>query len=135
MFLPEFSVKGLSMRTGYTFLDVIAKGAYGKVYKVQKQETSQMFALKVISKAQIVAQNCVKQAKEEVRAHLEQLCCFARAINVDLICYLRDLTFLFLGSDTENGWTSSFHSEFYPQMAKQEDIVHMYVSIIIAFKF
>lgn len=25
---------------------------------------------------------------------------------------------LYLGSDTENGWTSSFHSEFNSQMAK-----------------
>lgn len=65
MFLPEFSVKEVPLKTGYTFLDVIAKGAYGKVYKVQKQETSQVFALKVISKAMIVAENCIRQAKEE----------------------------------------------------------------------
>ncbi|KAG5329490.1 S6KL kinase, partial [Acromyrmex charruanus] len=65
MFLPEFPVKEIPLKTGYVFLDVIAKGAYGKVYKVQKQETSQAFALKVISKAMIVAENCVRQAKEE----------------------------------------------------------------------
>ncbi|XP_018059444.1 PREDICTED: serine/threonine-protein kinase S6KL [Atta colombica] len=65
MFLPEFPVKEIPLKTGYVFLDVIAKGAYGKVYKVQKQETSQVFALKVISKAMIVAENCVRQAKEE----------------------------------------------------------------------
>ncbi|KYN15634.1 Protein kinase 2, partial [Trachymyrmex cornetzi] len=65
MFLPEFPVKEIPLKTGYIFLDVIAKGAYGKVYQVQKQETSQVFALKVISKAMIVAENCVRQAKEE----------------------------------------------------------------------
>ncbi|XP_018352310.1 PREDICTED: serine/threonine-protein kinase S6KL-like [Trachymyrmex septentrionalis] len=65
IFLPEFPVKEIPLKTGYVFLDVIAKGAYGKVYKVQKQETSQVFALKVISKAMIVAENCVRQAKEE----------------------------------------------------------------------
>ncbi|XP_011691247.1 PREDICTED: RAC family serine/threonine-protein kinase homolog isoform X1 [Wasmannia auropunctata] len=65
MFLPEFPVKEIPLKTGYVFLDVIAKGAYGKVYKVQKQETSQVFALKVISKAMIVEENCVRQAKEE----------------------------------------------------------------------
>lgn len=73
MFLPEFPVKEIPLKTGYVFLDVIAKGAYGKVYKVQKQETSQVFALKVISKAMIVAENCVRQAKEEVRTHLKML--------------------------------------------------------------
>lgn len=66
MFLPEFPVKQIALKTGYVFLDVIAKGAYGKVYKVQKQETGQIFALKVISKAMIVAENAIKQAKEEV---------------------------------------------------------------------
>ncbi|XP_012528317.1 serine/threonine-protein kinase S6KL [Monomorium pharaonis] len=65
MFLPEFPVKEVSLKSGYTFLDVIAKGAYGKVYKMRKQETSQIFALKVISKAMIVAENCVRQAKQE----------------------------------------------------------------------
>ncbi|XP_011879706.1 PREDICTED: putative serine/threonine-protein kinase PRKY [Vollenhovia emeryi] len=65
IFLPEFPAKVVPLKTGYVFLDVIAKGAYGQVYKVQKQETGQVFALKVISKAMIVAENCVKQAKEE----------------------------------------------------------------------
>lgn len=60
----------MPMKTGYTFLDIIAKGTYGKVYKVQKQETNQVFALKVISKAKIIAENCVKQAKEEVCIHV-----------------------------------------------------------------
>lgn len=58
------------MKTGYTFLDIIAKGTYGKVYKVQKQETGQVFALKVISKARIIAENAVKQAKEEVCVYI-----------------------------------------------------------------
>jgi len=81
MFLPEFPVKEVPLKTGYAFLDVIAKGAYGKVYKVQKQETSQVFALKVISKAMIVAENCVGQAKQEVRAYLRQ-CCFNKCIDL-----------------------------------------------------
>jgi len=66
MFLPEFPVERISLNTGYTFLDTIAKGAYGKVYKVQWQNTGEVFALKVISKAIIVAENAVRQAKEEV---------------------------------------------------------------------
>lgn len=73
MFLPEFPVKQIPLKTGYVFLDVIAKGAYGKVYKVQKQETGQVFALKVISKAMIVAENAIRQAKEEVRTCLKLL--------------------------------------------------------------
>jgi len=70
MFLPEFPVERISLNTGYNFLDTIAKGAYGKVYKVQWQDTGEVFALKVISKAMIVAENAVRQAKEEV-----YICC------------------------------------------------------------
>lgn len=67
IFLPEFPVERVSLNAGYSVLDTIAKGAYGKVYKVQRQDTGEVFALKVISKAVIVAENAVRQAKEEVR--------------------------------------------------------------------
>lgn len=69
MFLPEFPFKEPPLKTGYMFLDVIAKGAYGRVYKIQKQETGQLFALKVIRKAVIVVENAVLQAKQEVLTH------------------------------------------------------------------
>ncbi|XP_076755962.1 ribosomal protein S6 kinase like isoform X2 [Xylocopa sonorina] len=66
MFLPEFQIRQIPLHNAYTFLSVIAKGAYGKVYKIQKQDTGQFFALKVISKAKVVAENGVMQAKQEV---------------------------------------------------------------------
>ncbi|KAK9297797.1 hypothetical protein QLX08_008639 [Tetragonisca angustula] len=66
MFLPEFQIRQVSLQNSYTFLSVIAKGAYGKVYKIQKQDTGQLFALKVISKAKVVAENGIMQAKQEV---------------------------------------------------------------------
>ncbi|XP_076675154.1 ribosomal protein S6 kinase like isoform X2 [Andrena cerasifolii] len=66
MFLPEFQIKQVSLNTGYTFLNVIAKGAYGTVYKIQKQATGQCFALKIINKAKVVAENGIMQAKQEV---------------------------------------------------------------------
>nr|XP_050866219.1 serine/threonine-protein kinase S6KL isoform X2 [Vespula vulgaris] len=66
IFLPEFKVRKMTLNTEYSFLDVIAKGAYGRVYKVQNRENRQVFALKVISKAKIVSENAVTQAKQEV---------------------------------------------------------------------
>ncbi|KAK2583135.1 hypothetical protein KPH14_009159 [Odynerus spinipes] len=66
IFLPEFKVRKTALNTEYSFLDIIAKGAYGRVYKVQNRETGQVFALKVISKAKIVAENAIAQAKQEV---------------------------------------------------------------------
>ncbi|KAL2731096.1 serine/threonine-protein kinase S6KL isoform X1 [Vespula squamosa] len=66
IFLPEFKVRKMTLNTEYSFLDVIAKGAYGRVYKVQNRQNRQVFALKVISKAKIVSENAVTQAKQEV---------------------------------------------------------------------
>ncbi|XP_054007005.1 serine/threonine-protein kinase S6KL isoform X1 [Hylaeus anthracinus] len=66
MFLPEFQIRQVPLKAAYTILNVIAKGAYGKVYRIQKQDTGQVFALKVISKAKVVSENGVTQAKQEV---------------------------------------------------------------------
>lgn len=66
MFLPEFQIKQIPLQHAYTFISVIAKGAYGKVYKIQKQDTGQFFALKIINKAKVVAENGIMQAKQEV---------------------------------------------------------------------
>ncbi|XP_071855681.1 ribosomal protein S6 kinase like isoform X1 [Bombus fervidus] len=66
MFLPEFQIRQVSLQNAYIFLSTIAKGAYGKVYKIQKQDTGEFFALKVISKAKVVAENGIMQAKQEV---------------------------------------------------------------------
>lgn len=66
IFLPEFPVKETPLKNDYVFIDIISKGAYGRVYKVQKKETREVFALKIISKAKIVAENSIDQAKQEV---------------------------------------------------------------------
>lgn len=66
IFLPEFKVRKMTLNAEYSFLALIAKGAYGRVYKVQNRETKQVFALKVIAKAQIVTENAIAQAKQEV---------------------------------------------------------------------
>lgn len=66
MFLPEFQIRQVPLQNAYTFLSVIAKGAYGTVYKIQKQDNGKFFALKVVSKAKVVAENGIMQAKQEV---------------------------------------------------------------------
>ncbi|OAD61364.1 Putative serine/threonine-protein kinase F31E3.2 [Eufriesea mexicana] len=66
MFLPEFQIRQVPLQNAYTFLSVIAKGAYGTVYKIQKQDNGKLFALKVVSKAKVVAENGIMQAKQEV---------------------------------------------------------------------
>ncbi|XP_034182384.1 ribosomal protein S6 kinase like [Osmia lignaria lignaria] len=66
MFLPEFPIRQVNLQVAFTFISVIARGAYGKVYKIQKNDSGQYFALKVISKAKVVAENGIMQAKQEV---------------------------------------------------------------------
>uniref|UniRef100_A0ABD2WJQ7 Protein kinase domain-containing protein n=1 Tax=Trichogramma kaykai TaxID=54128 RepID=A0ABD2WJQ7_9HYME len=65
IFLPEFPINETSLINSYAIINIISKGAYGKVYKVQKKETKDIFALKTISKAKIVSEDAIKQAKQE----------------------------------------------------------------------
>ncbi|KAJ8680022.1 hypothetical protein QAD02_015809 [Eretmocerus hayati] len=69
IFLPEFPVRENPLKDDYTFIDIISRGAYGRVYKVQKKDTKEIFALKMISKAKVIAENAVQQAKQEVSIH------------------------------------------------------------------
>ncbi|XP_058791895.1 serine/threonine-protein kinase S6KL isoform X2 [Phymastichus coffea] len=66
IFLPEFPVRETPLKNDYIFIDIISKGAYGRVYKVKHKETKEVFALKIISKAKIVAESAVEQSKQEV---------------------------------------------------------------------
>ncbi|XP_078044952.1 ribosomal protein S6 kinase like isoform X2 [Augochlora pura] len=66
MFLPEFQIRPIPLQSNCKLMCVIAKGAYGKVYKILKQDTGQVYALKAISKAKVVTENGIMQAKQEV---------------------------------------------------------------------
>nr|CAD7435287.1 unnamed protein product [Timema monikensis] len=48
-------------------IETIAKGAFGKVYKVEKKDTKEIYALKILSKSQIISDNAFDQVKDEVR--------------------------------------------------------------------
>ncbi|KAG7202106.1 hypothetical protein KM043_004775 [Ampulex compressa] len=65
IFLPEFEIREGS-NDSYIILDIIATGAYGTVYKASRRDTKEVFALKAINKARVVAENAVEQAKQEV---------------------------------------------------------------------
>ncbi|KAL0883017.1 hypothetical protein ABMA27_016501 [Loxostege sticticalis] len=67
IFLPEFPITTDLLDKDFQIEDTIAKGAFGKVYKVTKLSDNKEYALKVLSKAQIVNENAVRQVKEEAR--------------------------------------------------------------------
>lgn len=66
LFLPEFKVHNEELQENYEIVEFIAKGAFGKVFKVRQRKTSQIYALKVLEKSKIILENCVDQIKDEV---------------------------------------------------------------------
>ncbi|XP_022101980.1 putative serine/threonine-protein kinase F31E3.2 isoform X2 [Acanthaster planci] len=66
MFLPEYTVNPRSAEKEYKVLHQINRGAYGEVLKVQQQSDKKVFAMKVMSKQEIIRNDAVKQCKDEV---------------------------------------------------------------------
>lgn len=66
IFLPEFKIKGDITGRDFQVIGTISRGAFGKVYKVKKKNTNEIYALKVLPKSQIIAENAVQQVKDEV---------------------------------------------------------------------
>jgi serum/glucocorticoid-regulated kinase 2 len=48
-------------------ISVIGKGSYGKVMLVKKRDTAQLYALKVLKKAEIIRRNQVEHTMTERR--------------------------------------------------------------------
>lgn len=67
IFLPEFKIKPQVTENDFVMQELISKGAFGKVYKVQKKDTGNVYAMKVLQKSQIIDNNTIYQVKQEVR--------------------------------------------------------------------
>ena len=52
-------------RNSYEFLYIIGKGGFGKVWKVQKKKTKEIFALKEMEKPRILAKKSVNSVMNE----------------------------------------------------------------------
>ncbi|KAI3387979.1 hypothetical protein SNEBB_004406 [Seison nebaliae] len=65
LFHPEFSIKGPITEGDFTVLDIIANGAFGNVLKVSFNETDIVYAMKIMSKQQIMSDLAVQQVKDE----------------------------------------------------------------------
>ncbi|XP_077995830.1 ribosomal protein S6 kinase-related protein-like [Glandiceps talaboti] len=65
VFLPEYEVKHYMAETEFEILHMISKGAFGSVLKVQKIEDKQFYAMKVVSKSEVIKTDIVKQCKQE----------------------------------------------------------------------
>ncbi|XP_026327706.1 serine/threonine-protein kinase S6KL [Hyposmocoma kahamanoa] len=67
LFLPEFPITSDLLQKDFEIVETIAKGAFGEVYKVNKVSEGKEYALKVLSKSQIIAESAVRQVKDEAR--------------------------------------------------------------------
>lgn len=67
IFQPEFPITTNLLQKDFLIEDTIAKGAFSEVYKVRKISEDKEYALKVLSKSQIVKESAVRQVKEEAR--------------------------------------------------------------------
>ncbi|XP_068633589.1 serine/threonine-protein kinase S6KL isoform X2 [Battus philenor] len=71
IFLPEFPIT-THLNKDFQVISAIAKGAFGEVLKVRKNSNGKEYALKVLSKSQVVAERAVNQVKAE--ASIQSAC-------------------------------------------------------------
>ncbi|XP_050410193.1 ribosomal protein S6 kinase-related protein [Patella vulgata] len=65
LFLPDFPIRGDAEEQDYVVIETLAKGAYGNVQKVQKEDEKRFYAMKILEKQQIIDENAIQQCKDE----------------------------------------------------------------------
>ena len=53
IFLPEFKVRHDELEDRFEIIHFVAKGSFGKVFKVRRLDDSKVFALKVLEKSKV----------------------------------------------------------------------------------
>lgn len=123
LFLPDFPVRGSLEEQEFEVLDVIAKGAYGNVLRVRREDEKEIYAMKVMGKTRIIVEGAIQQCKDEaaIQAMLGD-----HPFIVKLHEYWQSKKFLYFVldyipyGDTFTLWT--FHGYF------PEDLVKIYVA-------
>lgn len=72
LFMPDFQYKSTISDRNFIVLREVGCGSFGKVYKVQELKTNSIFALKVLSKSQVIQDDAIEQVKNEV--HIQSIC-------------------------------------------------------------
>ncbi|CAF4123245.1 unnamed protein product [Rotaria sp. Silwood2] len=101
LFLPEFSIKGKITEADFEVIDIIARGAFGNVIQVCSTHDGQTYAMKIMSKSQIVKDNAVQQVKDEVTIAQS---CLSHPFIVHTHYYWQSRRYLYIITDhVENG--------------------------------
>ncbi|KAK4874731.1 hypothetical protein RN001_014091 [Aquatica leii] len=100
LFLPDFPVNSTTTEHSFKILEEIGSGSFGKVYRAIHLDTKTTFALKVLSKSQIIQEDAVKQVKTEV--HIQRVCGH-HAFIVSCPYHWQSRTLLYIVSDYIEG--------------------------------
>ncbi|CAH1398335.1 unnamed protein product [Nezara viridula] len=122
LFLPEFKID-LTKKHNFEVINVISRGAFGKVYRVMNNDSQEYFALKVLSKSKVLRDNYVSQVKDEVKI---QSMCGHHPFIISSPQYWQDRRKLFIVSPYVEGGDLFDLSEKYG--ALPEELVKIYVA-------
>ncbi|CAF0746565.1 unnamed protein product [Didymodactylos carnosus] len=101
LFLPEFSIKGKITEADFEVIDIIARGAFGNVIQVCSLNDNKIYAMKIMSKSQIVRDNAVQQVKDEVTIAQS---CLTHPFIVHTYFYWQSRRYLYIITDyVQNG--------------------------------
>ncbi|KAL0039247.1 hypothetical protein WJX77_012674 [Trebouxia sp. C0004] len=109
----------------FLLLRVVGQGAFGKVFQVQKKDTGQVYAMKVMRKERIIA----KDHGEYVRAERNVLTAVFHPYIVTLRCSFQTSSKLYLVLDFINGGHLFF--QLYRQGIFGEQLARLYTAEIV----
>lgn len=71
VFLPEYDSKQPVKISDFEILATVGKGAFAHVLQVKNKQTEQLFAIKILNKAEIIKENAVQQCKDEANIQVK----------------------------------------------------------------
>ncbi|XP_065203573.1 serine/threonine-protein kinase S6KL isoform X2 [Planococcus citri] len=100
IFQPEFKNQKQTSVPKFETVELIAKGAFGKVYKVKDVNSQNTYAMKILQKSQIIEENAVDQVKDELS--IQKMCGYHQFIVKCLFAW-QTRSQLFIVSDYKVG--------------------------------
>ncbi|CAD8145154.1 unnamed protein product [Paramecium octaurelia] len=101
----DFSDSSILSVHNFEFIEVLGKGGFGKVWKVKKRKNKSYFALKMMSKAKIIAKKSVTSVMNERTL----LCQLRHPSLINMVAAFQDRENLYLVMDLLSGGDLRYH--------------------------
>lgn len=125
LFLPDFKIRSHVTENDFKIISGLKNGAYGQVFHVQRRSTNEEFAMKIILKSKIIAENGIQQVKDEVKI---QSMCGHHPFIVNCCYYWQNKRQLFIVCDYMPGGELFDISKKYGQLP--EKLSQLYIAEI-----